>query len=152
MGHKKDSTCMTAKFGGKNLHFRILEALSYPLFDMTHVDLNVYTTPLWLSSSRFRITIRAKVQLHNTSTHAHQQTNHSQYLKQMSTPSYLAHLFAITLVVVKSMFAMMDSLGMSTIEGRLVTTVCQALPLPGYRMAPGPSGCCALCVCLLESV
>ena len=67
----------------------------------------------------------------------------TQLLMHFKVPTWLAHLFAITLVVVKSVLAMMDSLGMSTMDGRLVTTGCQALPLPGYSMAPGPpSGCC----------
>ena len=67
----------------------------------------------------------------------------TQLLMHFKVSAWLAHLFAITLVVVKSVLAMMDSLGMSTMDGRLVTTGCQALPLPGYSMAPGPpSGCC----------
>ena len=144
------------KFGGKNLPFRILEALSSPSLSLLWHDQRRRTCiHTQLPSDHHLDSASLYEPKSSFITRPYMHANKlplSVPQASISTPLYLAHLFAITLVVVKSMLAMMDSLGMSTIEGRLVTTVCQALPLPGYRMAPEPNGCCALCVCVCVCV
>ena len=62
-----------------------------------------------------------------THTHAHAHAHTHTHVRVHSA----ANLFAIRLVVVKSVLAMMDSLGTSVREGRDVTTGCHALSLVG---------------------
>lgn len=67
-----------------------------------------------------------------------------------------SHLFAIRLVVVKSVFAMMDSFGSSVMatgvaaaamELLLATGCCQTPHLPGYSIVPDTRGCKELKCC-----
>ena len=59
--------------------------------------------------------------------------------------SFLFHLFAITEVVVKSVLAIIDSLGISVVavgnNDKGVITGCQALSLAGSSIVPGRCCC-----------